>query len=229
MAQMTLADADGTGDGGDVDVRVGVVRGDVFERLEHIFALVALGQRQQIVLRAAGGEGLGLLAHALDGGNELLVAEGLQKIVRRTEAERRAGIVEVVVGGEHDDVSGAAALAQDAHHLDAVHVRHPHVGDDEVGAVALGGGQTLLAVGGFADHGAAERGPVDAEHDAAAHHGLVVNDQYLEHGPLLSASGAAAARSCRRPRSDMRSDRSSHRSSGARCGPRCSGPDGRRE
>ena len=83
-------------------------------------------------------------------------------------------------------MSGAAALAQDAHHLDAVHVRHPHVGDDEVGAVALGGGQTLLAVGGFADHGAAERGPVDAEHDAAAHHGLVVNDQYLEHGPLLS-------------------------------------------
>ena len=31
-----------------------------------------------------------------------------------------------VFPGEHDDVSGAAALAQDAHHLDAVHVRHPH-------------------------------------------------------------------------------------------------------
>lgn len=166
-------------------------------------------------------------AHALDGGDELLVAEGLQQIVRRAEAERRAGIVEVVVGGEHDDVSGAAALAQDAHHLDAVHVRHPHVGDDEVGAVALGRRpDPPRPLAASPTTGTAERGPVDAEHDAAAHHGLVVNDQYLEHGPLLSASGAAAARSCRRPRSDMRSDRSSHRSSGARCGPRCSGPDG---
>lgn len=39
--------------------------------------------------------------------------------------------------------------------------------------------QTLLAVGRLAYHHAVHGGPVHAQHDAAAHYGLVVNDQYL--------------------------------------------------
>ena len=185
---MPLADADVPGDGGDIDVGVGIVRGDVVQGLEHILALVALGQQQGVLRRL--GSAL-LFPYAGDGGHQILIPEGLEQVVRRAVAQGGAGIVELVVGGENDEVGGAVPLTEAAHHLDAVHAGHPHIGDDEAGVVALCGGETLLAVGGLSHHHAVHGGPVHAQHDAAAHHRLVVNDQYLQHGLLLSSWAGA--------------------------------------
>ena len=73
-------------------------------------------------------------------------------------------------------MGGTAPIPQAVHHFDPVHVGHPDVGDDQVGTVPLGGGQSLFTVRSLAHHGAAQSGPVHPQDDAPADNLLVVHD-----------------------------------------------------
>ena len=192
--------------------------GDVFERLQHVAALVALFERERVD-NAQLALFLLLLPYALDREDKFVILKGLEQIVVRVELERGAGVLKVAVRREYDGVRAAAAAAQLAQHLYAVQLRHTYVGYDEIGAVPLGGEQTFLAVCRLADHDAAHRRPIDAEGDAAADDGLVVNDQNLQHCrfPPWSSAGEAP-RGFPRRQPNMRCCRSRRRNTAAQCG-----------
>ena len=75
MAQMALADSQGAGDGRDADVAVAVVFRDIIHGLQHVLALVPLGEAQH-VLGGQGGLHLLPLPDPADGGHQFLIPEG---------------------------------------------------------------------------------------------------------------------------------------------------------
>ena len=110
MAEVSLADAEMLGDLGYAYAAVGVVLGDVFERLQHVAAFVALFERERVD-NAQLALLLLLLPDALDGEDKLVILKGLEQIVVRVELERGAGVLKVAVRREYDDVRAAAAAA----------------------------------------------------------------------------------------------------------------------
>ena len=105
--------------------------------------------------------------------------DGLDHIVVAAGEKAKTHIVKGVLGGDHHDGNGRAALADGAHQLIAVHLRHHNVGDDEVVIALLQRCKGLLAVGN-AEH----RIAVFGEHmgEKLAQLAVVLGDEYFEHG-----------------------------------------------
>ena len=93
---------------------------------------------------------LGAAEHRLDAGHQLAGVEGLGHIVIGAQLQAD-DLVHVVGAGGEDDDGDVARLAQLAADLEAVHLRHHDVEDDQVGLVGLDLLQRLTAVIGGLD------------------------------------------------------------------------------
>ena len=177
---MALAQPQVLGDLPHRDVLVPVVLADVIHRLEDILALVPL-----LPLRQGGGGPAPFRLHTaaqLDHRRlQLPVVEGLQQEVHRSQAQGAPGIGEAVVGGENDHIGPAAPGPQCFHHLNAVHIGHLQVSDDEGGVVPLHSLQGLEAVSSLPHHHTVQRGPVHSQDDPLPYHLLILHHQYLQH------------------------------------------------
>src|SRR5581483_5892431 len=58
----------------------------------------------------------------------------LERLREVVVAARRKGFAAVVAGGQDDHAQAAAAILGGTRELQAVHARHPNIGDDELGA-----------------------------------------------------------------------------------------------
>ena len=132
--------------------------------------------------RMLSGGSLSLLAHPLDGGDQLLVPEGLEQVVHRPQLQRRPGVLKLAVGCEQDYLGLAAPGPQLGQHLNAVHFRHAHIGDNQVGVIALHRFQALQPVGSLSRHHAVHFPPVHAQNDAFADGGFIVHHKNFQHG-----------------------------------------------
>ena len=72
-------------------------------------------------------------------------------------------------------MGATAARAQLRHHLDAVHVGHSDICDNEIRSISLYRSQSLLAVGGFPDDHTAHGIPIDPKDDSFSDDSLVVD------------------------------------------------------
>ena len=72
-------------------------------------------------------------------------------------------------------MGATAARTQLRHHLDAVHVGHSDICDNEIRSISLYRSQSLLAVGGFPDDHTAHGIPIDPKDDSFSDDSLVVD------------------------------------------------------
>src|SRR5579862_2044962 len=138
-----------------------------------------------------GGFGLGVLGpgatqHRLHPLQQQALAERLVDVVVGAEVEAQDLVDLLVLRGQHDHRQGGG-LAQAAQHLHAVHPRHLHVEDGEVGRVALERRQTGRAVvAGLYRMAVAFQGQGDRRNDVL----VVIHKSDLRHGLLLQLSFA---------------------------------------
>lgn len=111
-----------------------------------------------------------------DRGEEVGGRGVLEQEAARPRAERRVDVGVQVEGREDQDADVREVGADPPGGLDAVHLGHADVHEDDVGAFALGQRDRLGAVAGLADGAQARRG-VDQDAEAAAQQGLVVGDE----------------------------------------------------
>ena len=74
----------------------------------------------------------------LDAGRDLVQIEGLGHVVVRSRAQALHAIRDRIAGGEEEDGQLGVAGAQALQRLEAVHARHLHVEDHDVGVEARG-------------------------------------------------------------------------------------------
>src|SRR4051812_9334438 len=84
----------------------------------------------------------------------------------------------------HADDMVPAPRGHLAQELGARHDGHVDVGEERRDRVRFENGERLFAVGGFMDDAHGDAGKSDGPFDHRAHHGRVVDDQYVEH-PLI--------------------------------------------
>ena len=106
-------------------------------------------QRQQPASEIAGFLALDLLACALQRLAEALAIERLEDVVERADLE---GLERVLIVGGHEDDEWHPLAADGLDHVEAVHLRHLHVEEDQIGRVVLNRGDGLFAVAALADH-----------------------------------------------------------------------------
>ena len=79
----------------------------------------------------------GGLDRVLDGHVQLVEIDRFAHEVVGPELERGFDVVELRIGGDHDDGAGVAILLELIEHFDAAEVGHAHVEQDEIGCFAL--------------------------------------------------------------------------------------------
>jgi len=77
------------------------------------------------------------LERVLDGNVELIEIDGLAYEIEGPELECGFDIVQLRIGGDHDDGAGIASLLELIQHLDTGEVRHADVEEDEIGRFVL--------------------------------------------------------------------------------------------
>ena len=91
------------------------------------------------------------LVHAADGRHQLVVAEWLDEVLASTGLHRTAQVVPLALDRHDDDRRGGQFLSEALRELDAVHDRHVHVGEHDVGQQAVRFLEALLAIARGAD------------------------------------------------------------------------------
>jgi hypothetical protein len=133
-------------------VELGGGEGDVLAGSPHLVAvLVQLEVRDGQPHRPVFGAAAGAAQHGPDAGDDLFQAEGLGDVV--VAAERQPGdlVVVGVAGGEEQHRHRVPGRAQSAQHHETVDVGQHDVEQHQVGVVALGGLDGLVAGGGGHD------------------------------------------------------------------------------
>jgi hypothetical protein len=117
-----------------------------------------------------------MLQGTTDAQEELVFLKGLEDVVVGAPANGFQGGRDVVDGGNHDDRDFGVVLAEPIEELDAVHLGHDHVAEDEIRGDAL---DLLLGGAAVANRGAVI--PLGFEHcrDDFADGFFVVHDQYI--------------------------------------------------
>ncbi len=175
------------------DFRVGAAARDQLQHLE-----LASGQLLEVGRKRADRGGRApdeLLDHAArdrrgqqcvaardcpDPGDQLLGRDVLEQEAARTHSERVVDVLVHVEGGEHHDLRrGALRLEEPARRLDAVHLGHAHVHQDDIRRHALRLGQRLASVLSLPHH-LDVRFRLEDHAKARAHQRLVVDDQDSE-------------------------------------------------
>jgi hypothetical protein len=119
------------------------------------------------------------LAYPLD---QLLDVEGLGHVVGDPVLHQPDRLVDLAVGGHYDHRDIGIELGDGAGQLVALHLRHPHVGDDEIEHVLADEAQPLVAVG-RGDHVIALALEARAQHPL--HADVIVDNEHLWPGRLL--------------------------------------------
>ena len=115
----------------------------------------------------------------------------LDRVARRVDQGVGRGILQEVAGdpgldrlgdgssrfvdGDQDDLGPGCGLQDLAGGLDAVHARHPHVHEDDVGSELAGAIHRLLAARGLSDDEDVVRQP-EGRAQAFSRHGMVIDD-----------------------------------------------------
>ena len=130
-----------------------------------------------------------LVADAVQHFPQALRLQGhLQQIVVHAQVHGLVQVAELLVAGEDDDLDAQAVRLDLANQLDAVHHGYFDVRDQDLRLVFQAHLQRLVAVFRLAHQLVTAVFPVEAEPDAHAHQGLVLGNQYLNHGFSFSAS-----------------------------------------
>ena len=121
-------------------------------------ALAVDGDAERVALHHRAADDLTALARHLGAAQQRAHAQyhfpdvdGLDHIVVAAGEKAEAHVVKGVLGGDHHNGDGRTALADRAHKLVAVHLRHHDVGDDEIVIALLERNKRLLAVGDAED------------------------------------------------------------------------------
>jgi len=83
-----------------------------------------------------------------DARQQFLRAERLDQVVVRPRVQPGDAVLDLALGGEHEDGDGIREAAQLGADLEAVELRHHDIEQDEVGLFFEGQAQAGLAVGG---------------------------------------------------------------------------------
>ena len=103
---------------------------------------------------------------------QFVKVDGLADKIVSSQLERGLHIIELRIGGDHDDGAGVAALLELIEHFDAGQVGQAHVQQHQVGVLALRQQRRLAGVG--FDHGVSPLFTFLAQRPA--HQALVVDD-----------------------------------------------------
>ena len=112
---------------------------------------------------------------------ELPILEGLQQIIRGLQAYGLLRIAEVTVGCEENDLYIQLFFAKCPYELDAVHLRHADIRDDQQRMQCARQCEGLLSVFGLSDDLAADTFPVGPLNDALTDELFVIDDEYRYH------------------------------------------------
>ena len=118
------------------DARVAAAERDEFEQMSFPVAQ-GLGARLEELGREAFAAQAVLVHGRGDGGEELLVVDGLEQKVDRAALEALDRGVEVAVAREEDDGQLNPALLHRLLKFEAAHARHAHVEDEAAGRVHI--------------------------------------------------------------------------------------------
>ena len=143
----------------------GELRGAFFDELLEIALVGAVFHHQAAMLqRAANAE------------EKLVFLKRLEDVVVGAAANGFEGRGNVVDGGDHDHRDFGIVLAQPVEQFDAVHFRHDHVAQDEIGRDAL---DLVLRGAAVADGGAVIALRFEHGRNDFANGFFVVHDQYV--------------------------------------------------
>ena len=184
MAEIALADVQALCHRAYADVRLVIVLADVVHGFQHISALVPLADADSgiVLCRFRCNAGLQLR----NGVFQVAVMKGLEQIVHRPQPQGALRIAEIVIGRQDNHIGLAALGAQSPEHLNAIHLRHFQVGDNQIGVQPPGGLQALRTIGRLTHHHAVQRRPIHCKHNALANHLLVLYHQHPQH--IVSSS-----------------------------------------
>ena len=112
---------------------------------------------------------------------ELPILEGLQQIIRGLQAYGLLRIAEVTVGCEENDLYIQLFFTKCPYELDAVHLRHADIRDDQQRMQCARQCEGLLSVFGLSDDLAADTFPVGPLNDALTDELFVIDDEYRYH------------------------------------------------
>ena len=122
---------------------------------------------------------LGGLQRAVDDLLDLGVADGLEDVVEHGELDGPAGVLELIVAGDDDDLAVGHGGAHVLEHLKTVQLGHADVQQQDVRAHAQHERLAALPIEGGARDCAAAGGPVDRLREGTHGDGVVVDDDHL--------------------------------------------------
>ena len=142
---------------------------------------------QVLVLATERAAGQGLVDAAI----ELFRLLALLEVVQRAEADRLLGRLPLRVGGQQDHLGRGSMRLGRPQHVEAIAVRHPEIGDDEVEDLPgqeLGRGGDAIGL----DHVVAPL--AEQQGQRAPRRRLVVHDQQVGHGQATSSGNSSVTR-----------------------------------